>query len=385
MLELVHLLGPALLANGPAPAVPILRGSVKLNYARVSEPEARLWSRKLLTTSNLGLDGESDVEIISSVTNALVVAGAAGGAIVSQELPGPEILRWTASAMLICSPFAFLSLGLASPKYFQRGVSSARRLVSPAYRARMLRHEAGHFLAGHLVGLPVLAFSVNAAESAVECGPADGEECDPADEEMLHRLAVVSLAGIVAECLCFGKAEGGLADLSQLSMAQGRARSALGADASAQGRTPRACERESSERNLVRWAAVQAYALLHSNGDAFERLVRALEAGLPLDACLVALEDAAAAGPHPQAMQAWAFDGSEWPVERSARIASAQRKSAQHAASDRSGAAEARWRQAWTRLRAFTSREPSLAAGIVAGAAALGLVAEAVANGTPLR
>jgi hypothetical protein len=270
---------PAGTTSTPANAKPpLLRASARLSFTRVSELEARIYSRQLVKYSNLGLDGESDMQAISVATGGLLVFGAVGGAIAAQDMPGPDILRWCTSTAFIFSPYAFLSLGLTAPSIVQRGVAAVRSALSPEYRARMLRHEAGHFLVGHIVGLPVVGYATNAASSAVECAePSADDGAPPIDaDEALNRFAVVSLAGVVAECLCFGKAEGGLADLSQLNAAQVRTRYQAKAEGS---------EREDSEQNRVRWAAVQAYALLHSNGPAFERLVSAMQAGLPVAEC----------------------------------------------------------------------------------------------------
>lgn len=363
-------------AQAPAPK-PLLRASAKLSYQRVSELEARIYSRQLLRYSNLGLDGESDMQATSVVTGALVVGGAASGALAVQELPGPDIVRWCVSALLICSPFFFLTLGLTSPTVVQRAISSVRRL-SPAYRARMLRHEAGHFMVGHLVGLPVVSFSANAASSAVECGlPVYAQAEDEGttnllpQEDELNRFAVVSLAGIVAECLCFGQAEGGLADLSALNREQMRAR-VLGDDD----------ERNEDERNRVRWAAVQAYALLHGNGAAFERLVCAMSAGLTVAQCEAALEGQESHSAR-AALEQWAYDGM-WPVERAKAKARTHPRRAQGQAMTSSDETVAALSAFFRWAREAVVRDPYLSATVVAMLGAIALVLEAVAKGTPL-
>jgi hypothetical protein len=350
-----------------------------LSYTRVSELETRIYSRQLLKYSNLGLDGESDADVISVVTGALVLGGAASGALISQDLPAPDIVRWTLSLLCIFSPFGFLALGLATPAVVQRGVAAVRYVVSPAYRARMLRHEAGHFLLGHLVGLPVVAYSTNAGSSAVECAdPEPSAELE--DDEILNRLAVVSLAGIVAECLCFGKATGGLADLSQLQLAQYRART---------GDRPRD-ERDEDEKNRVRWAALQAYTLLHGNGAAFERLAVAMAAGLSVSECEAALEGLQPVRARPGAAElAYSYADGEWPVERQAKAATREAKAARKAAEgsvvvDDDASAGVRARALLERARAIVTRDPSLSAAVVAALGAVGVCLEAVVKGTPM-
>jgi len=380
-------------------------GSARIAYSRVSELEAKMFTKNLVAYENLGLDGEADAQLISSVTTGLVFAGAAGGALVIQELPGPDIIRWSLSASLICSPYAFLSLGLATPRFLQGGVARVRSIVSPEYRERMLRHEAGHFLVGHLVGLPVASYSAAAAESAVEVALNDGTragtrehggEAGPAEdpEELLNALAIVSLAGVVAECLCFGKAEGGLADLSQLQQFQDSLlpRAAMAAADNKEERKRQRRRRDEDQRNRVRWAAVQAYLLLHENGALFERLVQAMGRNASPEECICAMnapgDDQAglARGPGTGELggtQPWSFcaaDGS-WPVERTQAGRMSRAKEEREALAGGTGS---ELRAAVGKARDLVTRDPSLSAAVVAMLGATALVVEAVAKGQPL-
>jgi hypothetical protein len=105
----------------------------------------------------------------------------------------------------------------------------AQRLVSD-YRRRVVRHEAGHFLIAYLVGLAPLAFTLSSLEAYrryralnVQAG------CRFADKRFNEEVSVgklssgqldifssVALAGVSAEYVVFGQAEGGAADLAQL-------------------------------------------------------------------------------------------------------------------------------------------------------------------------
>jgi len=169
---------------------------------------------------------------------------------------------------------------------------SIQRNVFPTYRKRILQHEAGHFLLGYLLGLPIKGYSSNAIKNAVEFYPFNDVDLGPDrakqlgfdvrnneqaslpsfqspptssdvpyfskegrggmivekqsvfrnaknytensflkistnndpskswpfrgfDHVTVDKLAVVSVAGVCAEIISYGNAEGGVADLYQ--------------------------------------------------------------------------------------------------------------------------------------------------------------------------
>jgi len=219
--------------------------------------------------------------MVASVSSALVA---------NQNLPGPEIIRFLVVWLLSFAPLAFVGAGIATPEKLQTLLISIQRNVFPSYRKRTIQHEAGHFLMGHLLGLPVKGYAANSIKNAVEFYPLNDpdigrdrasqlgfnsavwrqtdETIEPPqsneevpyfsregrggdsvrkqsvfrkkkdydkflklpslnepskawpyrgfDELTIDKLAVVSVAGVCAEILAFGNAEGGFADFSQL-------------------------------------------------------------------------------------------------------------------------------------------------------------------------
>ena len=158
-------------------------------------------------------------------------------------------------------------------------------------------------------------------------------------------------------------------------------------------------ERGEDERNRVRWAAVQAYALLHGNGAAFERLVRAMGADLAVRDCEAAIDGererergrAPPAAFAPAALaeelaEPWAYANGQWPVERRAKASARAHKSEARsvAGSADDATAAAALNAAVRRARDVVTRDPQLSAAVVAMIGAVSLVAEAVAKGTPL-
>lgn len=151
--------------------------------------------------------------------------------------------------------------------------------VSPDHRQRVLHHEAGHFLAAVLLEIPVEAYSLNTWESwrqglpgqgGVRFGPSDPATAakDRLSPQSIDRYCQVWMAGIAAEQLIYGDAEGGDDD-----------NRALGMFWSALGRSP-------SEVILKqRWATLQAKTLLEKHRDAFDALATAMGDRAPVATC----------------------------------------------------------------------------------------------------
>ena len=186
----------------------------------------------------------------------------------------PEIWRFVVVQLLCFAPYGYLSLGLVFPEDLQRYVVKLYTFLFPAYRARLRRHEAGHLVAGHALGLPVANVSANAAYAAVEFrdGRSDVAQTLRLPKEAVERqkprygaspemIAVVSLAGIMAEIDEYADAEGGAADLAQLQSIFDGARMS-----------------EGDVLATTRWAALQAHLLLKRESGALEAVVAHLAA-----------------------------------------------------------------------------------------------------------
>ena len=78
---------------------------------------------------------------------------------------------------LCFSPLVLVGYGLALPEELAETLGAIQRNIFPAYRKRMIQHEAGHFLIGHLVGWPVKTYQAsNAVKNAVEFYPLSDED-----------------------------------------------------------------------------------------------------------------------------------------------------------------------------------------------------------------
>ncbi|KAH9618917.1 hypothetical protein KSS87_006569 [Heliosperma pusillum] len=248
--------------------------------------------------ANIVLDGPRDVtpKILMSST----------GLEVSKLSPKKWGMSGTSSAVL----FAFLGgvsyllsqgidlrpklaavLGLALADSIFLG-GSCQALISsywPPYRRRILVHEAGHLLTAYLMGCPVRGVILDpivAMQMGIQ-GQAGTQFWDEKLEKELaagrlsstsfDRYCMVLFAGIAAEALVYGEAEGGENDenlfrsicvllqppLSVMQMA-----------------------------NQARWAVLQSYNLLKWHKDAHKAAVKALERGSSLSSIIRSIEEA---------------------------------------------------------------------------------------------
>lgn len=140
------------------------------------------------------------------------------------------------------------------------------------HRDRILKHEAGHFLVAYFLGIPITGYTLSAWEAFKQGQPGlggvafDAQALPPkafAGGEMrltLERFCTVWMAGIAAETLVYGNAEGGVEDRQKIR----EALISLGRPAS-----------ESSLKE--RWAIRQAHTLIEEHWTSYEALVAAMK------------------------------------------------------------------------------------------------------------
>ncbi len=122
------------------------------------------------------LNGDKDADRASLALLCLFLSSSFSAIVAQQNLPGPEILRFTTVWILCFSPLIFVGYGIATPEDLQTFLISLQRNIFPAYRKRMIHHEAGHFLMGHLLGFPIKGYKANAIKNAVEFYPLNDAE-----------------------------------------------------------------------------------------------------------------------------------------------------------------------------------------------------------------
>lgn len=155
---------------------------------------------------------------------------------------------------------------------------------SADHRQRILHHEAGHFFLAHCLGIPVTDYSLSAWEAFRKGQPGRGGvqfSTDNLNEQLqqgslsaetVETYCTVWMAGIAAEQLVYGNAEGGFDDRQALRILWQQFR-----------RPQTECDVKS------RWAALKAKTILESHRDEYNALVEAMDRRASVDECVEVL------------------------------------------------------------------------------------------------
>ncbi len=151
---------------------------------------------------------------------------------------------------------------------------------SPEHRSRIVRHEAGHFLVAHLLGIPITSYTLSAWEAYKQGHPGQGGvtfddrelasqlEQGTLSAHLLNRYGTVWMAGIAAETLVYGNAEGGAEDREKLATVLMKLKGSF-----------------TSFQQQERSFTLQARTLLQANWMCYEALVAAMEQRFPVTEC----------------------------------------------------------------------------------------------------
>jgi hypothetical protein len=145
--------------------------------------------------------------------------------------------------------------------------------TKPAYRLRIIQHEAGHFLVAYLLGIPITGYTLSAWESVKQGNPAQGGVIfapPPTDisPQLLQQYCTVWMAGIAAEKLIYDRSEGGSEDRQKL-----------------RGVLFLAGKQQQEIVHQENLAALQAKMLIQTNWDAYQALVIAMSNRIAVADC----------------------------------------------------------------------------------------------------
>lgn len=136
--------------------------------------------------------------------------------------------------------------------------------TSPAYRQRIIQHEAGHFLAAYLLGIPIEGYTLSAWESlrqgqSSQAGVICSSPTVDISAQLLKDYCTVWMAGIAAEKLVYDSSEGGTEDIQKL-----------------RGVMSLAGKKQQEITTQENLAAMQAKTLLQTHWAAYQALVIAM-------------------------------------------------------------------------------------------------------------
>ena len=191
-----------------------------------------------------------------------------------------------------------LFLALADRVLLNGAVSeSFIKVLSPQTQTKITKHEAGHFLCAYLLGCPVEGYvlsawgalndsrfgsrGVNAGTSFYDPLLSKQITSNKVGRSSIDRYSIIVMAGIAAEAVEYGRADGGAGDemalITFLSQMNGGGQVAWN---------------DVTIRNQARWGATQAVMLIREYKECYEALVDALERGGSLGDCIHAIEKA---------------------------------------------------------------------------------------------
>ena len=183
--------------------------------------------------------------------------------------------------------FGILALATADTlSWNSRGVSLLLDLfASGEQRQRIINHEAGHFLTAYFLGIPITGYTLTAWEVMRQGQLGRGGVAFETEalttrpfnlQEMrltLDRFCTVWMAGIAAEKMVYGDAQGGAEDRASIQKALNMAGLS-----------------ESAAPQKQRWAQLQATNLLTRHQKSYEALVEAMEQRFSVEECYAVIQ-----------------------------------------------------------------------------------------------
>lgn len=211
------------------------------------------------------------------------------GASAFQLAAGFALFSFLVNNNIDIRPLAVIIVGLSLLDSIYLGGAAQAQVLSlwPGYKRRMLVHEAGHVLVAYLLGCPVRGVVLDAQEAfksgiSGQAGTqfwdeslARESEQNRLTEASLDRYCIVLFAGIAAEGLVYGEAEGGESDENLYKGIISGLRPPWGP-----GRMS----------NHARWSVLQAFNMLKEHRKVHEAVVQELERGSDLASIVNSIE-----------------------------------------------------------------------------------------------
>ena len=139
--------------------------------------QTRLINTKFKIMDVIDLVGDNDSDRASISIGLTFMISTTLALLINQSpifVMGPDILRFILVWIFVFAPFGIIGYGIRDPEALQTLLMTIQQQIDPVYRQRIIQHEAGHFLMGHLLGWPIQGYSTqttNIASAAVQFYP----------------------------------------------------------------------------------------------------------------------------------------------------------------------------------------------------------------------
>jgi hypothetical protein len=147
--------------------------------------QTKIRNRKYGVFDLIDMNGDRDADRASAAVLSVFIGSSLSAVAANENLPGPEIIRFTVVWLLSFAPLALVGFGIASSSRLLAFLVLVQRQIFPTYSKRMVIHEAGHFLLAHLLGFPIQGYTANAVKNAVQLYPLNDRDVGRERAEIL--------------------------------------------------------------------------------------------------------------------------------------------------------------------------------------------------------
>jgi len=243
------------------------------------EPARRAVFPRELTT--VGIQNQESIGVPSIRNDAAFLISVVGVtsffAVIFQFLPGEWgfFMPYATAGISI----VVLAIGSTAPGLLEVLINQFSKIF-PDYRQRTLQHEAGHFLAAYLCGVPITGYSLDLGKEHTDLLESKLQRRilgakNILDEKQVDLLAVVSMAGVAAEGMNFEEVVGQNSDLMLLQRVLNKSETKLP---------------DNTQQSITRWAVWASCNLLNDNKAAYEALCEKMRSGASVAECIEAIE-----------------------------------------------------------------------------------------------
>jgi hypothetical protein len=158
-------------SNASSSSLPILYKSIQIPVGASKKGlsdgdlaiQTRLINTKYKIMDVIDVSGNTDSNRASISIGILFVISSSLALLINQSpifVSGPDIIRFILVWICVFAPLGFIGYGIRDAEALQSIFMSLQQQIDPSYRQRIIQHEAGHFLMGHLLGWPIQGYNI---------------------------------------------------------------------------------------------------------------------------------------------------------------------------------------------------------------------------------